>query len=207
MLKRTSQAAHRAVTIQHVAHIEHRSEESLGFNMLVIVTGIRGQNYPSSLCMNANALESLGVTTNAMHTNARCDVTRTVVKSHPVGKHALDHPNHIRQFDTMAELMVAHVASSGIGHFFVLNMELGIWEIVQCANMVIVHVADDDVFDRMGVDSQQCEGLARGSQIGAFALGTNLCSESHIDHQGSVCIADHPDEIIHGHRALVRIST
>ena len=57
-----------------------------------------------------------------------------------------------------------------------------------------------------GIDAQQGQSVARRAQEGALALARHGLAEACVDDEGSLGIADQPDEVIHRHRSIVRIA-
>ena len=80
-------------------------------------------------------------------------------------------------------------------------------EQVMIAAMVVVHMGDDDVLDRFRIDAEQSQPLAGTPQHVALAALAHDRVETGIDDDRALGIANHPDEIIERHRAIVLVRT
>src|SRR5205085_785629 len=71
---------------------------------------------------------------------------------------------------------------------------------------VVVHVADDDVLDLVGLDAEALQRLADRRDDGAAALRSDRLVEAGVDDEGALVVADHPDEVVERLQHVVRIA-
>ena len=81
-------------------------------------------------------------------------------------------------------------------HLAVLDDELRVRVRRQVPDVVVVEVADDDQFDRIGVHAQQLEPVDRGAQKGATPPGSRPLVEAEVDHDVAEVAADEPHEVV-----------
>ena len=72
--------------------------------------------------------------------------------------------------------------------------------------MVVMHVADDDVADLVGIDPDRLEAVARRAQEVAAALFRHRLVEAGVEDEGAVLADDRPHEIIERHRPVMRVA-
>ena len=85
-------------------------------------------------------------------------------------------------------------------------MKARLGEQLQIARMVIMHVGNDHILNRVGVNIQQRQTFNwRAEEAAAPALAF-LLVVAHIDDDGMPVIAYDPDEIVHGDGCVVRIA-
>src|SRR5258708_29974 len=106
----------------------------------------------------------------------------------------------------MAELLVAHAAAGAEVHLLVLHVIAGTREHIDVAAVVVVHVADDDVFDLVGLDAEPFQAFVDRRNDGAAALGSDRLGGGGIDHAGPPIVLDDPDEIVERLQHVVRIA-
>ena len=91
-------------------------------------------------------------------------------------------------------------------HLRLLQMEARFRKAMKVADMVVMQMRQDDISDLIGVDINQLERIDRIAQERALALGRNLRGEAAIDDVGLFRRHRGPQEIIHRHRAVMRIA-
>src|ERR1700722_13643510 len=101
---------------------------------------------------------------------------------------------------------VAHVASGRVGQFPLLEMKPRLRKTVEIADMVVMQMGEDDVFNFIRVDAEGGQPLDRIAQEGALAPRRYLGVETGIDDEGAPAALRHPDEIIHRHWSVMRIA-
>ena len=79
-------------------------------------------------------------------------------------------------------------------------------EAVECANMVVMHVGQDHVGDRVAVESDQRQCLGGAAQVPPAARRCDFGSEAGVDYKTTLSTNSGPDEIVHRHRAVMRIA-
>jgi hypothetical protein len=85
-------------------------------------------------------------------------------------------------------------------------MEMGIREVEERPDVVVVHVRDHDLPHLFGLHAQQRQARFRRAQVLALALCRHLRGEAGVHHDRPLRIADQPHEIIHRHRRVVGIA-
>ena len=101
---------------------------------------------------------------------------------------------------------MAHVAAGRVVQFHLLQMELRIGEAVKIADMVVVHVGQHDVPDGIAVDADQGQRLDRAAQKPPLARRGDLGGKAGIDYDDVLRRDRDPHEIIHRHRAVMRVA-
>ena len=91
-------------------------------------------------------------------------------------------------------------------HLRLLQVEAGLGEFMEVANVIIVHVGEDHILDPGGVAAQQSEGIDGVSLQLAAALAAAFGGEADIDDDLAVCVLGEPDEVVHRHRTVMRVA-
>ena len=86
-----------------------------------------------------------------------------VVEADAVLEDQPHHADHVVDLVAVIEAAVAHVAAGREAHLGILEMEPRGGEIEERADVVVVHVGDDDVLHGRGLDAEQGQALARAS--------------------------------------------
>jgi hypothetical protein len=115
-------------------------------------------------------------------------------------------PDHVFDLERTGEKRMAHVAAGRVVQFGLLEVELRTRKPVKIADMVVMHVGEHDVLHRTGVDADQGECLDRAAKKPAFARRGDLRGKAGIDDDGMVRRDRGPHEIIHRHRAVMRVA-
>ena len=102
---------------------------------------------------------------------------------------------------------MAHMPAGRVVQFPLLQMELRIREAVKIADMVAVHVRQHDVLDGIAVDVDQRERLDRAAQKPPLARRCDLGGKAGVDDDGMMRRDCDPYEIVHRHRAVMRVAT
>ena len=103
-------------------------------------------------------------------------------------------------------MRVAHVAAGRVVQLDLLQVELRRRKAVIGADVVVMHMGEDHVLDRVGIDADQRQRLGRAAQMAAPARRRDLCGKAGVDDHRAVRRDRHPDEIIHRHRAVMRVA-
>jgi hypothetical protein len=141
-----------------------------------------------------------------MQREARRDLHFARMHLHPALEVEPHHADHVLDVEAVADARIAHVLAGGVGHLALLQVEARVRELVEVADMVVVHVGQDHVAHRPGIDAQQRQALDRAAQERALALLGHLGGEARIDDVGATRAHRQPDEIVHRHGAVVRIA-
>ena len=141
-----------------------------------------------------------------MQAEPRRDLGGAVVECDLAGEHAPHHADHVLDLERRIHQRMAHAAPGAEMHLAVLDVEGGVREQVEIADMVVVHVRHDHVVDLRRVDAEQLQAVAGRAQIFALALPRLLGGEAQVHDPGLACADHRPDEIVERHRHLVRIA-
>src|ERR1051325_5799372 len=141
-----------------------------------------------------------------MQRDAGHKLADAVVECDAVGEQLAHHRDDVVFFIGEAQLLVAHAAAGAVMHLLVLQVVAGAREQVDIAAMVVVHVADDDVLDLVGVDAEALQRLADRRDDGAAAPRADRLVETGVDHEGALVVEDHPDEVVERLQHVVRIA-
>ena len=116
------------------------------------------------------------------------------------------HADHVLDLEAVAEFRVAHVRPGDEAHLALLQMKARDREFVEIADMVVMQMRQHHVGDRLRRDAELGQRVHRAAQELALALGRDLLGEAGVDHHDTALAADHPGEIIHRHRRVVRVA-
>src|SRR5207302_10146591 len=94
-----------------------------------------------------------------------------------------DQPDHILDGVALAKDALRHVASGGVCHLLILDMESGAREERDIADMVVVEMGQDDVLDLGGIDADEAQPLDWIAQKPALARGRRRRVEAEIDDE------------------------
>src|SRR6185295_7248552 len=106
----------------------------------------------------------------------------------------------------MRQPRISHKAPGGIRKFTLLEMEARIRKPVEISHMIVMQVREDDILDIIGTDIERAKRLHRATQESPLSLPGYFRVESGIDDKGATSSPCQPHEIIHRHRAVVRIA-
>ena len=113
-------------------------------------------------------------------------------KRDAAGEHLAHHRDHVVLFVGEAELLVAHAAAGAVVHLLVLHVVAGARKQIDVAAVVVVHVADDDVLDLVGIDAEPLQALADRRDDGAAALGRRPAGRSRCRPRRCACRCGSP---------------
>ncbi len=99
-----------------------------------------------------------------------------------------------------------HVPPGDVAVLLFLDMEPGIGELVEIADMVPMHVADDHVVDLGRVDADEAQPLAGTAEVLVLPAARRFLGKAHVDDDDAVGALGAPDEEIHRHRPVMRVS-
>src|SRR4051812_11488184 len=105
----------------------------------------------------------------------------------------------------MRQPRITHEAPRGIRQFTLLEMKSRVREAVEIAHMVVMQMGQDDILDVAGVDSERADRLHRATQEGSLSPLRYFRVESGIDDEAASFPLCQPHEVVHRHRAVVRI--
>ena len=100
---------------------------------------------------------------------------------------------------------VAHVSTSGILHFQILQMKSCVGEVLGSARMVVVKMRDNHILDPATVDVDAFErGLWRAQETSTALRGFRL-AETRIHNNRAVLADNRPDKEIQRHGTVVDV--
>lgn len=77
---------------------------------------------------------------------------------------------------------------------------------MEVADVVVVHVREDDVAHGLRADAKQLQRLRRAAQERAVAFLGHLGGEAGVDDEGAGRTDRDPGVVIHRHRRIVRVA-
>ena len=165
--------------------------------------GVAGEHHPPARRRHAHHLHPARVAADEVERDAGRDLGGAVVEGDAAVEDVADGGRHVLDLEDEAERLVAHAAAGAIGHLGVLEMEAGVREFGPVAGMIPVHVAEDDVLDRVGVDAGSPERIDRRAEpLPAAACGARGV-EAGVEDDDAPLAADRPDEEVERHRRVV----
>src|ERR1700712_1108018 len=106
----------------------------------------------------------------------------------------------------MRQPRISHEAPRGIGKLTFLEMESSLWKPVEITRMVVVQVAQDDILNLVRIDIERGERLHWATQECPLSPLRHFRVDPGIDNKGAASPLCQPQEIVHRHRAVVRIA-
>jgi len=101
---------------------------------------------------------------------------------------------------------VAHVTPGRVVQFDLLQMELRTRKPVEIPDVIVMQMREHDVPDGATVYADQRERLDRAAQKPPLARRGDLGGKAGIDYDGVLRRDRDPHEIIHRHRAVMRVA-
>ena len=117
-----------------------------------------------------------------------------------------DDPDHVLDLERVREMRVSHMAAGRVVELRLLQVELRGRKPVIGADVVIMHVGQDHVLHRLRIDPDERQRPGRAAQMAAAARCGNLRGEAGVDHHRAVRRDRHPHEVVHRHRAVMRVA-
>ena len=116
---------------------------------------VGGEHDPAAPGMDADELHPRRVAADRVQTYARSELDRTVVEPHPPGEIEPHNADDILDLEGASEERVAHVAAGRVMQLDLLQMKLRRREAVECADMVVMHMGQDYVGNRIAIEPHQ----------------------------------------------------
>ena len=179
---RAGELLQRLIALDDFLDIVDQRKDPAAVDMGVEMRSVGGEHDVAEPRLHPHRLQSFGMAADVMHGDARHDLILAVVERAPAGENLAHHSNDVLDLERQAQRPMAHAASGGVGHFAVLQMIARLREQIVVAAMVVMQVADDDVFDAVGRDAERSEPLAHRLDHLALALFTHRLVEAGIDH-------------------------
>jgi len=98
------------------------------------------------------------------------------------------------------------MAARGEGHFVILDVKARFGKQFQIAAMVVMHMADDDVFHIAGRNANGSQAFHRVGQKFASPTGAHFRFKASIEDVCSARTDNGPDEIIQRHGSVMGIA-
>jgi hypothetical protein len=138
--------------------------------------------------------------------HARRDLFVAVVESEPPLEERLHHADDVVHFHGVRERRMAHEPPGDEIHLPVLDVECRGGKVEERADVIVVHVRDDDVAHFLRFHAEERQSGLRRAQVLALALRRDFRGEAGVDHDGPIRITDEPYEVVHRHRCIVRVA-
>ena len=90
-----------------------------------------------------------------VQTDARSELDRTVVEPHPPGKIETHDADDVVHLEGTGEERVAHVAAGRVMQLDLLQMKLRCRKAVECSDMIVMHMGQDHIGDRIAIEPHQ----------------------------------------------------
>src|SRR5262245_47276659 len=174
--------------------------------MRVEVGGVRRQHHRAAPRLHAHALQALRVPADMVDRDAGHDFVLPVVKRNAAGKDLTHHCDHVIDLERHAQRRVAHAAACRISHLAVLQMIAGAGKQIVVADVIVVHVADDDGLDLRRIDADRFQAVANRLGHLALALLTHGRVEAGIEDDRAGRPDNRPDVEIERLQHVMRIA-
>ena len=156
--------------------------------------------------MDADKLQTRRVPAREMQTQPRREFCIAVVKDDSPAIVEPNHADHVLDLERVRQERMRHVLSGREGEFGLLKMKARLGKSIEVADVIVVEVGDDDVFDVGGAHPQEFERINGIAQVGALALSRHFLGEAAVDDEAALVADREPAEVIHGHRPVMRIA-
>src|SRR5271154_5729549 len=113
---------------------------------------VGGEYDPAAAGMNADELHARGVTADRMQGDPRRQLDRSVVELDPPREVEPHDADDILDLERAGEERMAHVMAGGVMQLGLLQMELRRRKAGKRADMVVMHVSQDNVGDVIAVE-------------------------------------------------------
>ena len=133
-------------------------------HVLVVVRGVGCQHHPAAACVNTGDLQAVRMAGRGMQHDARRDLDLALVHLDTAFEIEPHHADHVLDVVAVAELRIAHVLAGGIGHLARLQVEARVGKLVEVADVVVVHVSEDDIADVAGIDADELQAVDGAAQ-------------------------------------------
>ena len=101
---------------------------------------------------------------------------------------------------------MTHAAPGGVSHLAILQVIAGAREQIVVADVIVMHVADDDGLDVGGIDADRLQPVAHRLDRLALALLPHRRIEAGVDNDGALGPDDRPDIEVERLQHVVRIA-
>src|SRR3712207_4892810 len=147
----------------------------------------------------------MGMASDPVHLYPRHHLLAAGYEAQTAGEVLPDEVEHVLRLDHPTEVRPARVPARPEPHLLILHHEGGGGELLQVADVVVVEVGEDHERNPPAVHPQLPEALGGTAKVLTPAPGGHLGVETGVDHDGVLVGDGDPDEVVHGHRNVVRI--
>ncbi len=202
---RISESKKQVEAFEHFRNFVHHGEWAALFEIIVEMCGVGGEDDPAATRPDAGALQTRGMSADAVHGQARREFVVATMKHRFFGVDVANHLEDVVEIKGRSKLAMAHGAAGGERHLAILQMEARLGEAIEIAGVVVMEVRDDHVRNAIGIDADKPQRIDRVTN--PFAAAANGCfvGEASIKHEGGIAAARDPDEVVEVGGELVRI--
>jgi hypothetical protein len=161
---------------------------------------------PAAARVHADKLHARRMAADRMQADTRCELDWPVVEPHSSREVQPYEADDILDFESPCEVLVPHVAAGRVVQLGFLQMKLRRREALEGAGVVVVQMGQDNILYRAGINSDQRQRRRRTAQMPTSTRCRHFRGKAGIDDKGAVRRSRYPDEIVHWHRAIVRIT-
>ncbi len=101
---------------------------------------------------------------------------------------------------------MAHAAPGRVSHLAVLQVIASLWKQIVIAAVVVMQVADDDVFDAVRRYAERVQSLAHRLEHFALPFPAHRLVKAGVEDDRAGCTGDRPNEEIERLKPVVRIA-
>ena len=182
MVGAVGKAGDAIVPLEHVGDGKDDRKRRRLFHVFKEMRCIGGKYHPSSSSSHANALQAHGVAAKQMYGHPGGDLPITVMKHDPSLEGLSDQVAHVIRRVRRGERAARHVRARREVHLSLLQVEVGLGEVLDRTGMVVVQVCDDDVAHLGTINPEHGQSVARGPFHGAAAPLALGLIETDIHH-------------------------
>jgi hypothetical protein len=113
---------------------------------------------------------------------------------------------NVFNLEGMCQPRVAHVFPGRISELALLEMKSRAGKAVEISDVVVMEMREDHIFDRVRIDVEQSQRLYRAAQERSLSPLRHFLPKAGVDDERSSLSLCQPHEIVHRHRAIVRVA-
>ena len=186
----------------HVDEAGDGREGHVALHLLVVMHGVGGEHdRPRGRLHHDHGLPG-GVTAHPEHLDPRRHVIVVLEQDRPPFADHIGQRLKLRLLNRVPEKNVARV---GAGPEFGLRAghhDLGLIEVTQVADVIVVRVSDDHPRRAGALDAQLGQGVPRIDQHRPAAGPARVAAEPGVDDNRAAVAPDNPEEVVHLHGAV-----
>src|SRR5689334_12352911 len=192
--------------LQHFTDMQGGRKRTLTRHVLVEMTDVGGQHDEPPAGSDANELKPGRVAACRMDREAGSEFGVAIVEKNSARIVEPHNPADVFDLERMRQPRISHKASRGIRKLALLEMEARIRKPVEIAHMIVMQMGEDDILDRGCIDAKHAERLHRTAEERPLPPGSYFRVEARVDDERTASPSCQPHEIVHWHRAVVRIA-